>query len=384
MSDGRRKAQDVYFSYEEVKEKLECEELRRPNFLYELRFETLNGENYVDFDMDSINNFTYELDTMNIDQVTFACQDYHDKGGRFLCRSGTRLPGVPMVDVLFCLVFAPMVQVMADEHKKFFNKVICDGGELVLNLTHVLTHHDLEIIQKMRNMLNETLCNEDNIKQAHMASVDFYMKKLLSFQRLSLDIYTKLQALRDEDESDDRMKFLKKLKDDKTGAEEENFFLDEELEDAKNGKGYEEMRFDGDDEVENAKMVAMDKFERQNHDSERGYFLQPIYAQQIDKKIYLYDKVVSEMRDEFRDRLQKKRDIIQKMKHKAKELSLKDTTLLCDKCDQEVSLLKTVKFISMDKHHAKCIFGHLRRVEIEDAIRDVDGYYSDKDNKGFL
>lgn len=164
MSDSRKKAQNVYFSYEEVKEQLECEELRRPNYLYELRFETLNRENFVDFDLESINNFTYELDPIKIDQVTFACQDYTDKGGRFLCRSGTRLPSVPMVDVLFCLVFAPMVQVMADEEKKHFNKVICDGGELVLNLTHVLTHHDLEIVQKMRTMLNETLCIEDNIK----------------------------------------------------------------------------------------------------------------------------------------------------------------------------------------------------------------------------
>lgn len=97
-----------------------------------------------------------------------------------------------MVDVFFCLVFAPMVQVMADENKKFFNKVICDGGEQVLELTHVITHHDLQLIQKMRNMLNETLCNEDNIKQAHMAQIDFHMKKLLSFNRISLDIYTKL------------------------------------------------------------------------------------------------------------------------------------------------------------------------------------------------
>jgi len=36
------------------------------------------------------------------------------------------------------------------------------------------------------------------------------------------------------------MEFLKKLKDD-NGNEEENFFLEEELEDAKNGKGYEEL-----------------------------------------------------------------------------------------------------------------------------------------------
>jgi len=66
MSDQRKKSKAVYFSYEEIKEKLECEELRRPNFLYELRFETINGENYVDFEMDSVNNFTYELDHLNI------------------------------------------------------------------------------------------------------------------------------------------------------------------------------------------------------------------------------------------------------------------------------------------------------------------------------
>ena len=68
--------------------------------------------------------------------------------------------------------------------------------------------------------------------------------------------------LREEDETDDRMKFLKKLKDDKTGAEEENFFLDEELEDARMGKGYEEMRFDEDDNLINAEMEAMDKLDR--------------------------------------------------------------------------------------------------------------------------
>ena len=63
----------MYFSYEEVKEKLECEELRRPNYLYELRFQTITEENFVDFEMDSINNFTYELDPKKINQVTYAC-----------------------------------------------------------------------------------------------------------------------------------------------------------------------------------------------------------------------------------------------------------------------------------------------------------------------
>lgn len=181
------------------------------------------------------------------------------------------------------------------------------------------------------------------------------------------------------------MTFLKKLKDDTTGAEEENFFLEDELEDARNGKGYEELEMEVDGRLAgDAEMEALDKQERQNLDSERGYFLQPIYAQKIERKIYLYDKVVQEMKSEFRERLDKKRAIINKMKHKCKELALKDVTLLCDKCQQEVSLLKTVKYVSFDAHHAKCVFGHLRRVEIEDAVKDVEGYYVDQDNKDFI
>ena len=120
---------------------------------------------------------------------------------------------------------------MASKNKKYFNKIICDSGELVINLTHVLTHHDLEAIQKIRNMFNETLCNQDNIKQAHMSDIDQKMKNLLSFQRLSLDIYTKLIDLREEDESKDTMSYLKKqqkLTND-NGLEEDNFFLEDEI-----------------------------------------------------------------------------------------------------------------------------------------------------------
>jgi hypothetical protein len=50
-----------------------------------------------------------------------------------------------MVDILHCLVFAPLVQVIADETNTYFSKIICDNGELILPMTHVLTHQDLEI-----------------------------------------------------------------------------------------------------------------------------------------------------------------------------------------------------------------------------------------------
>lgn len=145
MSDKRAKAKEVVISYDEARDMLENEEIRRPYHLYELRFETINKEAFVDFETESINNFAMELQPNNLSHVTYACQDFHDKAGRFLCRNSTRLPDVPIVDALFCLIYAPLVQVMADENKVYFSRLICDGGELVIPLSHVLTHQDLEI-----------------------------------------------------------------------------------------------------------------------------------------------------------------------------------------------------------------------------------------------
>jgi len=135
----------VNLSYDQARNLLENEEIRRPNYLYELRFETIGKESFVDFDTESINNFAYELQEKTVKNITFACQDYYDKGGRYLCRNSTKLPNVPIVDGLLCLIFAPLVQVIADENKLYFSRLICDGGETIVPLSHVLTHQDLEI-----------------------------------------------------------------------------------------------------------------------------------------------------------------------------------------------------------------------------------------------
>jgi len=59
--------------YPIVAKMLEEKELRRPNYMYELRFETINKEAFVDFDMESINNFTSEMEPNNIRDISFAC-----------------------------------------------------------------------------------------------------------------------------------------------------------------------------------------------------------------------------------------------------------------------------------------------------------------------
>lgn len=287
-----------------------------------------------------------------------------------------------MVDALFSMIFAPMVQVKADSEKKYFKKVICDGGELTIELTHVLTHYDLQTIQKIRTMLNETLCDEDNIKQAHLAAVDDLIKKLFTLERLSLDIYRKLQALRDEDESNDRkilLKQQKKIRDIERGYEEDNFFLED---DETNNFAYEEVNQvqDQDDEKYENVQKELDKedIERQKRyqiESEKGYFLQPVYAEKMSSKIFLYNDMVRNMKHEFKDRLKNKRDIIHKMRHLCKEYAVNDATLLCGFCESEVSLLKTVRYKSDDMHQATCIFGFLKRIEVKEAKEDPNKHY---------
>lgn len=75
-------------------------------------------------------------------------------------------------------------------------------------------------------MLNETLCDEDNQKLAHLAQVDFYMKQLLGVDRMSVDVYSKLEELRKTEKEADKLKV-------KTSTEDQdNFFM----QDAPNGE----------------------------------------------------------------------------------------------------------------------------------------------------
>jgi len=228
-----------------------------------------------------------------------------------------------MVDALFCLLFSPVVTVKADRKELYFSRIICD--DTVLRLSHILTHQDLQIVQKVRTMMNESLCNEDLLRQAHLSQVDFYVRKLFSFNRLPVDVFEKLMALREEDgelnqteeTKDDLNKFL---------DGESNFFLQEpnpiDLQ-IKEGEGYEEVETiqkkrdpnsiddDAQDKLEqadpdraqrmldelysNRKLTEAEMRQRQDRyerECAMGYFLQPITIQKLKKKIYFYDDLV--------------------------------------------------------------------------------------------
>jgi hypothetical protein len=93
-------------------------------------------------------------------------------------------------------------------------------------------------------MMNESLCNEDHLKQAHLSQVDFYIKKLFSFNRLPVDVFEKLMALREEDGELQKKNGQNEM--DKFLDGEANFFLQDGVEgqidlNLKEGEGYDEL-----------------------------------------------------------------------------------------------------------------------------------------------
>ena len=73
------------------------------------------------------------------------------------------------------------------------------------------------------------------------------------------------------------------------------------------------------------------------------------------------------MEDEFKRRVAEKRATIKKMKQRYKELSLLEAYLICERCLQDIAPLKTFEYVNDAMHNAKCVFGSLKRVEIEEA-----------------
>lgn len=107
-------------------------------------------------------------------------------------------------------------------------------------------------------MMNESLCDDDEQRMAHMGQIDFFIKRFFSFNRLPVDVFEKLLALRQDDGDTFVDEVLDKAAKEKDGASqckpatseeenakkfaagEENFFL-QEAAPFKEGEGYDEI-----------------------------------------------------------------------------------------------------------------------------------------------
>ena len=82
--------------------------------------------------------------------------------------------------------------------------------------------------------------------------------------------------------------------------------------------------------------------------------------------------------------------MVKKMKQKTKEYALTETSMVCERCYEDIARLKTFEYIDNAHHYAKvfvldfistkrskCVFGSLKRIEIEEAKSSL--YDEDRD-----
>ena len=156
--------------------------------------------------------------------------------------------------------------------------------------------------------------------------------------------------------------------------DEENFFLtDEDQRLLEDGKSFEDVNMNEDGEI-----LITDRQARYEEEAEKGYFLQGIYVQKIQQKIYLYDEKVRELLLDFQERIARKRAMIDQNHHKCKEYALRDTMVICDRCKGDVAPLKTFRWESHELHYATCVFGSLRKVTIDEALTKAE-YAGDRE-----
>jgi hypothetical protein len=84
------------------------------------------------------------------------------------------------------------------------------------------------------------------------------------------------------------------------------------------------------------------------------------------------------MENEFKLRVRDKRNMIQKMRLKAKEHGLTEAVMICEKCCHDIAPMRTFDYINNDLHYAKCVFGTLQRVELTEA-QQSEMYAEDKE-----
>ena len=83
------------------------------------------------------------------------------------------------------------------------------------------------------------------------------------------------------------------------------------------------------------------------------------------------------MEVEFTRRVGEKRAIIKRMKQKLKEYDMKEATMICERCLQDVAPMRTLDYINDELHYAKCVFGSLKRVELSEVNDPI--YAADKE-----
>jgi HrpA-like RNA helicase len=179
---------------------LEENDLKQPIHLHELRLATFENDVFVDAEPDSINFASFHFNQSTLPSVAFTCQSFYDKGGKFLARNTTQMPPIPMISLLYCLIFSPMVEILPHYSKDYYARIRLENSESnTYKLPFQLTTRDLENIQELRQNINEMLCSQEGIQRPTSHNVGRKLQEVITKERMGVEVLEKIAIMKDDE-----------------------------------------------------------------------------------------------------------------------------------------------------------------------------------------
>ncbi|CAI2359838.1 unnamed protein product [Moneuplotes crassus] len=180
---------------------LEETQLKHCIHLDQIRMATFDNEVFVDAEQDSVNFVYLHSDPDTMDSVGFCCQSFDDRGGKFTARSVTKMPEYSMISLLYCMLFSPMVELMANETGDYYERVMLDNDKnSTYPLKYWITPSDIEAIDDIRKTINESICSEDGLKSGIAYNVAAKLNNFIKKERVKIDQFHDLILLRSDEQ----------------------------------------------------------------------------------------------------------------------------------------------------------------------------------------
>ena len=131
--------------------------LKRPDYNYQLKFyDTFTGYP-VDMDSMSVNYIQIETNIQDINKLVFVSDDYYSKSSRYITRTTTMMPKIPMIDIFITLIFCPYAVFKQNESNNQYYSFKTINSELEHKFTHLFSSMDIDEINIIRFVLGNVI-----------------------------------------------------------------------------------------------------------------------------------------------------------------------------------------------------------------------------------
>ncbi len=132
-------------------------QLKRPDYLYELKLCDLFSVVQVDTEFNSINHVLINEDENIVRNLFVVYEDFNVKNGKYTAKHSTLMPPYPMLDLILMLIFTPKATFYPNEDNDRYGSFRLVGTEIEFRFNFHFASCDVVEINIIRRALNEII-----------------------------------------------------------------------------------------------------------------------------------------------------------------------------------------------------------------------------------